>query len=274
MKPYLSKSVFGALVLSLLLTACGVASANSSAPNNAVAVLDVSQVKVTMMTPEANAAPTAIPQTQNAQQPVAPTVQVVVESPSQTKPQTEYSQPELPMVAAPQSAVLPTWTAIPQAQKQNARAPEQPTQISIPAINLNVPVMEAHLAVYANGSAEWVLPKGRVAAWHNNSALLGEGGNLVLNGHNNIEGSVFARLQELKPGMQVIVRSKSRQITYRLDEKELLLERGQPMSVLLDHGKYILPTGDDRLTLVTCWPNTDNSHRLIWIAYPIEDKLL
>ena len=55
---------------------------------------------------------------------------------------------------------------------------------------------------------------------------------------------------------------------------EALLERGQPASVLMEHAKYLLPTPDDRLTLVTCWPNWDNSHRLLWFARPVEERFL
>jgi sortase A len=34
------------------------------------------------------------------------------------------------------------------------------------------------------------------------------------------------------------------------------------------NARYIQPTPDDRLTLVSCWPRNDNTHRIIVIARP------
>lgn len=159
-------------------------------------------------------------------------------------------------------------------RKAGAPKPDMPVEISIPAINLNANVQEVGVVKMKTGGDTWATPKGRAAGWHNDSARLGERGNVVLNGHNNIDGKVFERLQELKAGQKVILRSKTREVTYVLYDKTLLLERGQPASVLMEHAKYLLPTPDDRLTLVTCWPNWDNSHRLLWFARPVEERFL
>ncbi len=35
-----------------------------------------------------------------------------------------------------------------------------------------------------------------------------------------------------------------------------------------ENAKYIEPTADHQLTLVSCWPRNDNSHRIIVIAKP------
>jgi sortase A len=40
--------------------------------------------------------------------------------------------------------------------------------------------------------------------------------------------------------------------------------------VRLQNAQWIQPTTDERLTLVTCWPYNDNSHRLIIVARPID----
>jgi len=151
---------------------------------------------------------------------------------------------------------------------------EQPTHIVIPAIKIDAPVAEAGIIINKQGQPEWDLPKGRVAAWHNNSSMLGQPGNLVLNGHNNIEGSIFAGLYDLKPGDKVILRSKSREVTYELSYYKLLKEKGEPVSVLIENAKYIEPTQDDRITLVTCWPITNNTHRWIWVGKIVEEKIL
>ena len=172
---------------------------------------------------------------------------------------------------APQGAANAAKVVLPAPGKP---AFEQPTHIVIPAIKVDAPVAEAGIIINKQGQPEWDLPKGRVAAWHNNSSLLGQPGNLVLNGHNNIEGSIFAGLYDLKPGDKVILRSKSREVTYELSYYKLLKEKDQPVSVLIENAKYIEPTPDDRITLVTCWPITNNTHRWIWVGKIVEEKVL
>jgi sortase A len=56
---------------------------------------------------------------------------------------------------------------------------------------------------------------------------------------------------------------------YRVDQILILKEAGQPVEVIKANSRYIEPTADERLTLVTCWPATGNSHRLIIIALPV-----
>ncbi|HID54608.1 MAG TPA: sortase, partial [Anaerolineae bacterium] len=36
--------------------------------------------------------------------------------------------------------------------------------------------------------------------------------------------------------------------------------------------EWIMPTEDERITLVTCWPYTDNTNRLIVVAQPVENN--
>jgi sortase (surface protein transpeptidase) len=153
------------------------------------------------------------------------------------------------------------------ANKAVSSAYEIPSFLSIPAIRLSVPIQTVGI-IYRAGGAEWGSPAWRAAGWHNTSSRLGEPGNLVLNGHNNIYGSVFAGLYNLKPGNEVIIRAKTKETVYTLSHYLLLREVGQPISVLMDNAKHILPTGDTRLTMVTCWPLTNNTHRWIWIGYP------
>ena len=50
----------------------------------------------------------------------------------------------------------------------------------------------------------------------------------------------------------------------------ILEERDQSLDVRIENAQWIEQTDDERLTLVTCWPYTDNSHRLIVVAHPIE----
>jgi sortase (surface protein transpeptidase) len=56
---------------------------------------------------------------------------------------------------------------------------------------------------------------------------------------------------------------------YRVDQKLILAEAGQPSAARQANAQYINPTTDERLTLVTCCPPTCNTHRLIIVARPV-----
>ena len=46
-------------------------------------------------------------------------------------------------------------------------------------------------------------------------------------------------------------------------------ERTATAEQRLENGEWIQPAGEERLTLVSCWPRDDNSHRIIVIAHPV-----
>ncbi|RMG89025.1 MAG: sortase [Chloroflexi bacterium] len=149
----------------------------------------------------------------------------------------------------------------------------EPSRILIPAINLDAPVGAVGLQPFISDGVtyyQWQVPDEYKAGWHNTSARLGEPGNTVLNGHHNIYGEVFRDLIDLEPGDTIFLfDAQQKQFTYRVTEKQILEERGQPLSVRLENAKWIAPTEDERVTLVTCWPYTDNSHRLVIVAHPV-----
>jgi sortase (surface protein transpeptidase) len=57
--------------------------------------------------------------------------------------------------------------------------------------------------------------------------------------------------------------------TYTVTEKLILPEAGQPVEVRIQNAQYILPTVDERLTLVTCHPYGSLANRLLIIAHPV-----
>ncbi len=148
----------------------------------------------------------------------------------------------------------------------------QPVRIQIPAIDLEanvVPVeLEQHLADDGESYYQWQVPAGYLVGWHNSSARLGQTGNTVLNGHHNIYGEVFRYLIELEEGDEIIVYDKNGAHPYRVTQKELLPELNQPLEVRVANARWIEPTDDERLTLVSCWPYTGNAYRLIVVAHP------
>lgn len=147
----------------------------------------------------------------------------------------------------------------------------QPRRIVIPSIEVDAPVVTVGMTALKNSGQtvyQWQVPQGYEAGWHNTSAPLGQVGNTVLNGHHNIFGEVFGSLVDLEVGAEIVVYDAESPHDYTVAEVQILPERDQPLEVRQENARWIQPTGDERLTLVTCWPHSDNSHRLIVVAYP------
>src|SRR3990172_3427755 len=152
-------------------------------------------------------------------------------------------------------------------------APDVPSRLTIPAIGLDAPVETVGWSVKVQNGQQvsmWDVPNRFAAGWLKTSARAGERGNTVLDGHHNIAGEVFRDLVQLKAGdtIQLWVGSQSRE--YIVSLLKILPERGQPIAVRRSEERWIQPTKDERVTLVTCWPYTNNTHRLIVVALPAD----
>lgn len=221
---------------------------------------------------------------------------VVTPDPAQveaTLPAPTSAPTPLPVVTA--SAAAPVVTSVPtpailpddstlSAPKATAQAIAQPAlavtgdppdRIAIPAIQLDAPVVTAGWHVERAGGASisvWDVPDSRAAGWLRTSAPAGQKGNTVLDGHHNIAGEVFRRLVDLKPKDVIELYAGSKVFQYSVTAKYILPDRDQPMEVRIANAKWIQPTDDERLTLVTCWPYTNNTHRLIIVARPFNQN--
>jgi len=146
-----------------------------------------------------------------------------------------------------------------------------PERLVVPAIKLDSPIVE--LGWSANKGAdgqifsEWDVAEYAVG-WHKNSARLGELGNVVMSGHNNILGAVFRELDQLKKGETIAVWSGDQEFIYQIDKVMIVPEKYASQEQRLNNAKWIGPFDESRLTLVSCWPRDDNTHRIIVIAHP------
>ncbi len=175
--------------------------------------------------------------------------------------------------------LTPTPTATPTHTPQATSTPGDtqstgapPDRIVIPSINLDAPVLPVGWHIEElNGQkiSVWDSPD-YAAGWHKTSAYPGNSGNVVLNGHNNIRGEVFRYLIHLEPEARVLLYVGDTVYQYYVSEKHLLKERGESAEVRYQNAQWIVPTEDERLTLVTCWPYTSNTHRLIIVARPYQ----
>ncbi len=146
-----------------------------------------------------------------------------------------------------------------------------PERIVIDAIDLDAPVKSAEtLEVTIDGQKviQFLIPEDYAGGWHEGSAPLGMIGNTIISGHHNAFGEVFTDLETLETGDEVIVVSGSTEFHYIIVNKMILPERDEPLETRLENARWILPSEDERLTLVTCWPSNSNTHRLILVATP------
>lgn len=175
-----------------------------------------------------------------------------------------------PLPGAPTAVVLPTIPSAPPAPATPVPARSSPTRIVIPAINLDAPVVEVGWkAVERNGETvtEWDVADYAVG-FHLGSAYPGNIGNTVLSGHHNVRGKVFRYLVNVNPGDVIILYAEGRPYYYRVESKQILPEKYASDEQRQKNAELIGYFPDERLTLVTCWPYTSNTHRVVVIARP------
>ncbi len=173
------------------------------------------------------------------------------------------AQPAVTAPAASQSATVPGIAPPPQGE---------PDRLVIPAIELDTAIVDVGWEVVERGdqrTTEWQTAD-NAAGRHLNSARPGEPGNVVLSGHHNTKGEVFRRIseQELAVGDTIYLYDEQGQRhTYQVSEvTEPLLEVGAGEAQRLANARYIQPTNDARVTLVTCWPYWTNTHRIVVVG--------
>ena len=152
-----------------------------------------------------------------------------------------------------------------------AEAVNYPERILIEEIGLDAPVIIADsVTVMINDTevTQFLVPEKYAAGWHENSTPLGEVGNTVISGHHNAYGKVFENLVDLKEDSEMVLISDGVEYRYTVIRRLILPEKEQPLDVRLENGRWMMPSDDERVTLITCWPKNTNSHRLILVATP------
>jgi len=150
-----------------------------------------------------------------------------------------------------------------------------PDRLVIASIDVDIPVVElgwqSNQAESGAIFSEWEVAE-YAAGWHKNSALLGDdsinGGNVVMSGHNNILGAVFRELDQLKRGDKITLWSGEESFAYAVDKVMIVPEKYATDAQRRANAAWIGPFDESRLTLVSCWPRDDNTHRIIVIAHP------
>jgi len=184
--------------------------------------------------------------------------QIVLSAPNQKKVEPSMVMDESPETENSPDVQLP---------------PEVPVRILIPSIDLDAPVIPAPVDFAKFDGKEflqWYVPDQFASGWHTTSAMLGETGNTVLNGHHNAFGEVFVSLDEANVGDIIWVESDSSRFSYQIANKIIVPEKNEQLDVRMNNAQWILPSIDERLTLISCWPYETNTHRLIIVARPMD----
>lgn len=185
----------------------------------------------------------------------APAMQSVQPSAASASSTAHLAPPPLSLIAPPPVAAT------------HATRPA-PTHLIIPSIGVDISVVTVDASptrVDGQAVAIWDVPSDTVGH-HASSANPGEGENVVLNGHDDLGSAVFRDLWRVQPGAVITVRAGDVTWRYHVETVRAPQEIGVPLAQRLENARYIEPTGDERLTLISCWPAGTNDHRIIVIA--------
>ncbi|MDO9300363.1 MAG: sortase [Anaerolineales bacterium] len=148
-------------------------------------------------------------------------------------------------------------------------------QISIPALNVDGRVVPVGWRVnfsdnFQSGEFEWDSPDSNVG-WVITSALPDETGNVILYGHNNLYEKIFENLADLAQGDRVYLQTGNQRWEYKVRNVLLLPVIGASREQLNKYQKYLQPTQDARVTLISCWPPISNTHRVVVIGQRVSN---
>ena len=252
-----SIAVLGAALL-LMLSACGPAS--TAAPT-----INPSPAAMAAPANTATTAPTSAPS-------VVPTVMSAATGAPSVVPTAMSAATSAP-AGLPNSEATPNGTIVatvaPPPSKNNIQG--QPTRVVLPTLRVDSKVIPVGWTTVIQGNqlvSDWETADYAVG-FHFTSAPPGTVGNTVMSGHNNINGAVFRDLDMLKVGDKITVYAGDKVFQYAVSQTMIVAEKFAGAEQQQKNAQWIAPTNDNRLTLISCWPRTNNTHRVIVVAKPV-----
>jgi LPXTG-site transpeptidase (sortase) family protein len=145
---------------------------------------------------------------------------------------------------------------LPNTNSTGAGPNEVVAYLSIPRLHIkDAPIYDRGVDPHGN----MLIAKGYAVTHYAFSSSIGSG-NAVLYGHDDIEGSIFASLKDLKAGDEVdVALPGDSPVVYRVRSRTIVA----PTAV-----QILEPTSDVQLTLFTCWPNWVDTQRVVVTATP------
>ena len=146
-----------------------------------------------------------------------------------------------------------------------------PTRLVIESVDIDADVIAVGWQVVEQNGQQYSIWQvaDYAVGWHKTTAALGRPGNTVMAGHHNVNGEVFRDLVNIEVGDRVVAYAGDTKFEYEVELKTIVKEKGESLEARQRNAQWIAPTDDERLTFVTCWPYTNNTHRVIVIAKPI-----
>jgi len=193
----------------------------------------------------------------------APNRQIVAGLPPPAPSATPVVNSSMDVSATPELQPAP-------AQVSEPKKMPAPTHLTIPAIKVDSDIVAVGVSpIDIDGQQAYIWDVAPYAVGHHfSSADPGEGENVVLSGHDDWQGEVFKNLWKVKQGDQIVLKAGNKDWHYHVDQILDFSEVGQPLDKRLENAAFIGTTGDERLTLVTCYPYGVDSDRIIIIARP------
>jgi sortase A len=109
--------------------------------------------------------------------------------------------------------------------------------------------------------------------WHRSSAMPGSPGNAVMSGHNATRGSgVFRNLHKVKLGDRITVTVNGQELDYVVTDRVTFPQLFASEYRRARNATWLGHFGDQRLTLVTCYPWYTSTHRLVVVAHPVDSS--
>ena len=172
----------------------------------------------------------------------------------------------------PVADLLPTNTPVPPPAPSPPPSGESgpPSRVVVESVGIDTPVVPVGWSVVEQNGRQYSIwdVADYAGGWHDTSALPGYSGNTVLSAHHNIKGEVFRYLVDVQEGDEIDVYVGDTAFRYYVQQKLIVKEKGETVEVRRQNAQWISSTDDTRLTLVTCWPYTNNTHRVIVVAKP------
>ncbi len=176
-----------------------------------------------------------------------------------------------PSINYPPATPLPTFTPTPSPTAIPPSIP--PIRLSIPTINLNSKVVEISTTDTASSgdkSETWQIPN-FVVGHYDTSGNPGDGRNIVLTGHNNTQGEVFRRLDDVSIGDEVILFTESEEFHYSVQKKYIIPFLGDEVNGNLQLQTLSAPQSSEMITIISCWPYLTNANRIVIIAASVKN---
>lgn len=171
--------------------------------------------------------------------------------------------------ALPAPTAQPSATPLPGSLAELAQAAYGERLIStvhIPALYILAPVVPVGWQPDPRDpqASAWDSPEAAVG-WAISSALPGDAANIILYGHNNIDSSVFKNLSQLQVGDAVELVTGKRTWRYRVASLTILPVQDAEADTEA-FAAVFAPGEKPLLTLLSCWPPDNNTHRVVVTA--------